>query len=86
MFTAMIAAWVVVTVALVALSIHRSIFVMREEDTIFVSDGERATKADYTTVIQRLKQLEKVLKLFTFASGVLTIVVAAMWLYQRLYG
>ena len=48
MLTAMIAIWVVVTVILVALSVHRSIFVMREQDTIFLSKGERSTSEEYT--------------------------------------
>jgi hypothetical protein len=86
MLPATIAIWAVVTVILIALSIHRSIFIMREEDTIFVSEAGRSTKIEYATVIQRLRRLESVLKIFSFASGVLTLLVAAMWLYERLYG
>ena len=37
MLPTIIGIWAVVTVILIALSVHRSIFVMREEDTIFVS-------------------------------------------------
>ena len=86
MLIAMIGIWVVITVVLVALSIHRSIFVMREEDTIFVSDTERSTKEEYAAIIDRLKRLEGLLKVFSFASGALMVLIAAMWLYQRLYG
>jgi len=86
MLPAMIAVWAVVTVILIALSIHRSIFVMREEDIIFVSEAERATKAEYATTMQRLKRLEVVLKVFSFASGAMTLLVAAVWLYEKLYG
>ncbi|HXX43341.1 MAG TPA: hypothetical protein VEJ38_01335 [Candidatus Acidoferrales bacterium] len=82
----MIAIWAVVTLVLIALSIHRSIFVMREEDTIFVSPAEGATKEHYATTMQRLKRLETVLKIFSFASGILTVLIAALWLYQKLYG
>jgi len=85
MLPTIIAIWAVVTVILIALSIHRSIFIMREEDTIFVSAGERSTKSEYATTIQRLKRLESVLKVFSFASGALTLLVAVMWLYERLY-
>lgn len=80
-----VAIWAVVTVILIALSIHRSIFIMREEDTLFVSAGERSTKSEYEATIQRLKRLESVLKIFSFASGALTLLVAGMWLYERLY-
>jgi hypothetical protein len=86
MLSTTIAAWVVVTVGLIALSIHRSIFVTHEEDTIFISAGERATSNSYTAVIARLKRLEFILKIFSYASGALTILVAVMWIYQRLYG
>jgi hypothetical protein len=85
MLPTIIAIWAVVTVILIALSIHRSIFIMREEDTIFVSAGERSTKSDYATTIQRLKRLESILKAFSFASGALTLLVAVVWLYERLY-
>jgi hypothetical protein len=64
MLPTVIAIWAVVTVTLIALSVHRSIFVMREEDTIFVAEGERSTKKDYATIVQRLRRLESVLKSF----------------------
>ena len=80
----MIAIWVVVTIILVALSIHRSIFVMREQDTIFLSKGERSTSDEYAKIFKRLKRLEVVLKTFFFSSGGLALFIAALWLYQRL--
>ena len=86
MLTITVAIWVVVTVILVAISIHRSIFVMREQDTIFLSKGERSTSDEYVEIFQRLKRLEFALKIFSFSSGGLTLLIAAMWLHQRLYG
>jgi len=85
MLLTMATVWAVVTVALIALSIHRSIFIMREEDTLFVSEAERATKAEYATTVERLRRLEGVLKIFSFAAGILSVVVAALWLYGKLY-
>jgi len=85
MLPILVAIWAVVTVILIALSIHRSIFVIREEDTIFVSEGDRSTKDEYATIMKRLKRLETVLKIFSFASGALTLLVAAVWLYEKLY-
>lgn len=78
--------WVGITVVLVLLSIHRSILVMREEDTIFLSEGETRTAAHYAEVLNRLKRTELVLKIFTFASGALMVVIFIMWVYQGLYG
>jgi hypothetical protein len=86
MLTTMMAIWVGVTVILVALSIHRSIFVMREEDTIFLSKGGRSTSEEYADVFKKLKRLEFVLKVFSFSSGGLMLLIAAMWIHQRLYG
>ena len=86
MLTTMIAIWVVVTVILIALSIHRSIFVMREEDTIFLSKAERSTADEYAEILRRLKRLEFVLKIFSFSSGGLMLLIAALWVYQQLYG
>lgn len=85
MLTITVAIWVVVTVILVALSIHRSIFVMREEDTIFLSKAERSTSDQYASVFQRLRRLEVILKIFSFSSGALMLLIAVVWLYQQLY-
>ena len=86
MLTTMIGIWTVVTVILIALSIHRSIFVMREEDTIFLSRGERSTKTEYETIFRKLRRLEGVLKVVSFSSGALMFLIAVVWVYQRLYG
>jgi hypothetical protein len=86
MLPTIIGVWVVVTVILIALSVHRSIFIMREEDTIFVSPGERGTKNQYETIVQRLKRLESALKIFSFASAALALLIAVMWVYKHLYG
>jgi hypothetical protein len=86
MLTTMIAIWVVVTVILVGLSIHRSIFIMREDDTIFLSKGDRSKSNEYANISQQLNRLEFVLKIFPFSSGGLMLLIAALWLYQRFYG
>ena len=86
MLPTIIGIWAVVTVILIALSVHRSIFVMREEDTIFVSAGENGRKSEYEMTVQRLKRLESVLKTFSFASGTLALLIAVLWIYERLYG
>jgi len=85
MLPTLVAIWAVVTVILIALSIHRSIFVTREQDTIFASAGERATKEEYDKVIQQLRRLETVLKIFSYAAGILTVLVAGLWFYEKLY-
>jgi len=86
MLTALIAIWVLVTVGLIALSIHRSILVMREEDTLFLSDAERSSADKYGIIVQRLRRLEFLLKILSFSSGGLALLVAAVWVYQHLYG
>ena len=37
------------------------------------------------SVPETIKRLESVLKIFSFASGALTLLVAAVWLYEKLY-
>jgi hypothetical protein len=86
MLPTIIGIWAVVTVILIALSVHRSIFVMREEDTIFVSGGEHGKKSEYEMTVLRLKRLESVLKTFSFASGTLALLIAVLWIYERLHG
>ena len=87
MLTTMIAIWVVITVILVLrFPFTVPFFVMREEDTIFLTKGERSTAEEYATIFQRLKRLEFVLKIFSFSSGALVLLIAVLWLYQKLYG
>ena len=82
MLATLVWTWAGVTVILVLLSIHRSILVMREEDTIFLSEGETRTAAHYANVLNRLKRTELVLKIFTFASGGLMVLIGALWFVQ----
>jgi len=82
MLSTLIMIWVAVTVILVLLSIHRSILVMREEDTIFLSEGETRTAAHYADVLNRLKRTEVILKIVTFASGGLMVLIAILWVVQ----
>ena len=86
MLTTLSTIWVMVTVVLVALSIHRSILVMREDDQIFLAEAESQAAAHYAGILNRLKRLEFVLKIFTFSSGGLMLLIAALWVYQGLYG
>jgi hypothetical protein len=83
MLSTLIAIWVVVTVILVLLSIHRSILVMREEDTIFLTETETSTAAHYADVLKRLRKTELALKIFTFSSGGLMVLIAALWAVQN---
>lgn len=84
MLVALVWIWAVVTVVLVLLSIHRSILVMREEDTIFLSEGETRTAAHYERILNRLKRTESTLKIFTFASGGLMVLIALLWSVEEL--
>jgi len=86
MLTTIIGIWAVFAVILIALSIHRSIFVMREQDIIFISPQERTSSAEYSKVFEQLKRLEVVLKVFSFSTGALMIVIFALWIYTKLYG
>ena len=84
MLSTLIMIWVAVTVILVLLSIHRSILVMREEDTIFLSDSEAPMAAHYAEILKRLKKTELGLKIFTFSSGGLMVLIAILWVVQSI--
>ena len=86
MLTTLLAIWVVITVILIALSIHRSILVMREQDTVILSESETASAGQNAKILQQLKRLEFVLTTFSFSSGILMLFVVALWVYQQLYG
>jgi hypothetical protein len=86
MLTPLAIAWLTVTVILAALSIYRSILVMREDDQLFISQAETALAAEYADRLRKIQHVEVFLKSFTAASGVLFVVMAAAWVYRGLNG
>jgi hypothetical protein len=86
MLTPLTIIWASVTAVLAGLSIYRSILVMYEDDQLFIGKPEAGVAALYATRLSKIKHVETFLKVFTAASGGLLVLMAAIWVYQGLYG
>jgi len=86
MLTPLTIIWAAVTAVLAGLSIYRSILVMYEDDQLFIDKPEASVAALYATRLTKIKHVEAFLKVFTAASGGLLLLIAAIWVYQGLYG
>jgi hypothetical protein len=86
MLTPLTIIWASVTTVLAGLSIYRSILVMYEDDQLFIGKPETGVAAQYAARLSKIKHLESFLKVFTAASGGLLLLMAAIWVYQGLYG
>jgi hypothetical protein len=76
--------WGVVTVALIALALHRSILGFREEDRIFVGSEGRILEKEQTETLQQMARLDPWFKGLMWLSGALLLLAAGMWLYPGL--
>ena len=76
--------WGVVTIALIALSIHRGILSTREEDQVFLDPAEQSLAADQASVIERMKRLAMPIRLLYVLSGGLLVASVVAWIWQGL--
>jgi len=78
--------WCVVTVIMLALVIYRAVIGIHEENQLFLDRAEAALEQEQVATLKRIKAIEGFIKLLGIASGALFLVVAAIWVYQGLYG
>lgn len=77
-------AWVIITVALVALLIYRALLSMREEDQLFLDRAEDHVVREQREIVQKILGLSPYITALGIASGVLLLVIAALWVYAGL--
>lgn len=86
MLTPLTMIWAAITLVVAGLAIYRSILVMYEDDQLFIGKPEAAVAALYAARLSKIKHVEAFLTLLTAASGGLLLLIAAVWVYQGLYG
>jgi predicted ABC-type exoprotein transport system permease subunit len=74
--------WVVVTVALVAVMIWKSVAGMKEEDTLFLTEGEAKEAAEQQKIIAQMERLAYWAKVLGIASLVLLLLAGGIWIYH----
>ena len=77
--------WGATMAVLLAFVIYRAIQGIHEEDQIFLDRAEAALEREHAQTLERIIRLNGVIKWMGIAAGVLTLTIAAIWLYQGLY-
>jgi len=76
------AAWVVVTVVLAGLLIYRSIAGLNEADSIYLGAAETSIQAEQHEIQKRLQRISPYIRIFTYLSLVLGVILAGAWIYR----
>ena len=79
-------AWGVVTAVLLGLVIYRTVVGFHEENQIFLDRAEAALAQEQVVTLKRINSLDRYIKGIGLVSGVLLLVMAAIWLYVGFYG
>ena len=78
--------WSAITVVLVGLVIYRAVVGIHEEDQLFLNRAETAPEQEQAATLKRIKSLDLFIKVFGIVSGALMLSIAAVWVYQGIYG
>ncbi len=73
--------WGVITAALVILVIWRNILSMKEEDQLFLDKAEDHIRKAQEEIVAKIIKVGKWVTIFAVISGVLLLIIAALWVY-----
>ncbi len=79
-------AWSAITVVLVVLVIYRAVVGIHEEDQLFLNRAQTAPEIEQAETLRRIHHLDLFIKGFGILSGVLLLVIAAIWVYGGFFG
>ena len=84
MLNALLVVWGVSTTALVGLLIYRALLSMKEDDQLFLGEGERHMAAEQAAIVGKLQVVSRYSLIVGIVSGALLLAIAGMWTYQEL--
>lgn len=76
--------WGVLTAILIVLLIYRSTLTMHEDDQLFLDQSASHMQQEQTALLQRINRLQTPVRALGAASGLLLLVMVAMWVYRGL--
>ena len=71
-------------IGLILLLIYRSTITMREDEQLFLDDASSHMHAEQTELLTKVNRLTIPVRVFSIGSGVFLLVLASVWLYQKL--
>jgi hypothetical protein len=78
------AAWGVLTAVLIILLIYRSTLTMQEDEQLFLDESASAMAQEQTELMAKVNKITPVVKGLGWASGLMFLVLAGMFIYQGL--
>ncbi len=85
LMTILVAAWAVLTAALVILLIYRGTLSMHEDDQLFLDDNSASLRIEQEQLLARMKKVTPWVRICGVLSVVLIIAVAALWVINWMH-
>jgi hypothetical protein len=77
--------WACLTLILIGLIIYRSNLTRYEEDQLFLDDSTKNEHEEQNELLDRVKHIEPVVKLFMIFTGVMTVAIVGMYLWDAIH-
>ena len=74
----------VFAIGLILLLIYKSTLTMRRDDQLFLDDASSHMHAEQTELLAKVNRLNIPMRILSVGSGVFLLILAAMWIYQKL--
>ena len=74
----------VFAIGLIVLLIYKSTLTMRRDDQLFLDDANSHMQEEQTQLLTRVNKLTLPLRVFAAGSGVFLLLLAGMYIYQKL--
>ena len=82
--SALIWVWAAATAILVGLLIYRALLSMKEDDQLFLGEGERHLAAAQAAILGRMQVVSRYSLIVGIVSGALLLAIAGVWTYEQL--
>lgn len=82
--TVVASVWGVLTAVLVILLIYRSTLTMHEDDQLFLDNTNSHMQEEQTQLLAKVNRLTIPVRVFASGSGVFLLVMAGLWISQKL--
>jgi hypothetical protein len=81
---ALIWIWAAATAILVGLLIYRSLLSMKEDDQLFLGEGEKHLAQEQAKIVGKVQAVSRYSLIMGIVSVVLLLAIAGIWTYQQL--
>jgi hypothetical protein len=76
--------WAAATAILVGLLIYRALLSMKEDDQLFLGEGERHLAQEQAVIVGKVQTLSRYSLIMGIVSGALLLAIGGIWTYEQL--